>query len=56
MDATQLGQQTENHMKKHESNITDLWDNIKQDNLGTIGIREGEGEKKEIENIQRNCG
>ena len=29
MEITQPGQQTEN-MKKHESNITDLWDNIKQ--------------------------
>ena len=27
MEITQTGQQTENQMKKHESNIRDLWDN-----------------------------
>uniref|UniRef100_A0A4X1SWS6 L1 transposable element RRM domain-containing protein n=1 Tax=Sus scrofa TaxID=9823 RepID=A0A4X1SWS6_PIG len=30
MEITQTGQQTEKQMKKHESNIRDLWDNIKQ--------------------------
>ena len=29
MEITQTGQQTENQMKKHESNIRDLRDNIK---------------------------
>ena len=29
MEVTQSGQQTENQMKKHESNIRDLWDNRK---------------------------
>ena len=29
MEITQSGQQTENQMKKHESNIRDLWHNIK---------------------------
>ena len=29
-EITQLGQQTENEMKKHESNIRDIWDNIKR--------------------------
>ena len=33
MEITQSGQQTENQMKKYESNIRDLWDNIKQANL-----------------------
>ena len=28
MEITQSGQQTENQMKTHESNIRDLWDNI----------------------------
>ena len=27
MEISQTGQQTENQMKKHESNIRDLWDN-----------------------------
>ena len=42
MEITQIGQQTQNQMKKHESNIRDLWDNIKQANLHIIGIPEGE--------------
>ena len=51
MEITQTGQQTENQMKKHESNIRDLWDNIKQANLCIIGIPEGEEKEKGIENI-----
>ena len=35
-------------MKKNESNIRDLWDNIKRANLCIIGIPEGE---KGIENV-----
>ena len=49
MEITQTGQQTENQMKKHESNIT--WDNIKQVSLCIIGIPEGKEEEKGIENI-----
>ena len=49
MEITQSGQQTE--MKKHESNISDLWDNIKWANLCIIGIPEGEEKDKGIENI-----
>ena len=41
MEITQSGQQTENQMKKHESNIRDLWDNMKQVNLHIRGIPEG---------------
>ena len=41
MEITQIGQQTENQMKKHESNIRDLWDNIKQANLRIIRMPEG---------------
>ena len=47
----QSGQQTENPLKKYESNIRDLWDNIKEANLCIIGIPEGEEEEKGIENI-----
>ena len=46
MEITQPGQQTENQMKKYESNIRNLWDNIKGANLRIIGIPEGEGKKK----------
>ena len=51
MEITQSGQQIESQMKKHESNIRDLWDNIKQANLCIIGIPEGEEKDKGIENI-----
>ena len=52
MEITQSGQQTENQMKKHESNIRDPWDNIKQANLCIIiGIPEGKEKEKGIENI-----
>ena len=36
-------------MKKYETNIRDLWDNVKWANLCIIGMPEGE-EKKRIEN------
>ena len=51
MEITQSGQQTENQMKKHESNIRDPGDNIKQANLQIIGLPEGEEKEKGIENI-----
>ena len=51
MEITQSGQQTENQMKIHESNIRDLWDNIKRANLCIIGTPEGEEKEKRIENI-----
>ena len=51
MEMTQSGQQTGNQMKKHESNIRDLWDNTKQANLHIIGIPEGEEKEKGTENI-----
>ena len=38
-------------MKKHESNIRDLWDIIKWANLHIIGISEREDNEKGIENI-----
>ena len=51
IENTQSGQQTENQMKKHESNIRDLWDNIKQANIRTIGVPEGEEKEKGIKNV-----
>ena len=38
-------------MKKNVSNIRDLWDDIKQTNLCTIGIPEGKEKEKAIENV-----
>ena len=51
MEITQSGQWTENQMQKCESNIRDLWDNIKWANLCIIEIPEGEEKEKGIENI-----
>ena len=51
MEITQSGQQTENQIIKQESNITDLWDNIKWANLCIIGIPEGVEKDKGMENI-----
>ena len=51
MSIAQSGQQTENQMRKHESNIRDPWDNIKKANLWIIGIPEGKEKYKGIENI-----
>ena len=45
MEITQLGQQTENQMKKRESNIRIIWENIKQKSLHIIGIPEEEKKK-----------
>ena len=51
MEITQSGQQTENQMKKHESNIRDLWGNTMLANLHITGIPEGEEKEKGIENM-----
>ena len=47
MEINQLGQQTENQMKKRESNIRIIWENIKQKSLHIIGIPEEEKKKNE---------
>ena len=51
MEITQSGQQMENQMKNRESNVRDLWDNIKWGQ--SMYNRESEREEKEkgIENI-----
>ena len=45
-----MGQQTKPN-EKHESNIRDLWENIKQADICIIGIPEAEEKEKGIENI-----
>ena len=50
------GQQTENQIKKHESNIRHLLDNIKRANLSITGIPEGEEKEKGIENTFQKYG
>ena len=51
MEITQSGQQMENQMKNRESNVRDLWDDIKWGQ--SMYNRESEREEKEkgIENI-----
>jgi len=51
MEITQSGWQTENQIKKHESNIRYLWDNIKWANLCIIDIPEGDEKGIYFENI-----
>ena len=46
MEYTQSAQQKEKQIKKHESDIRDIWDNIKWANLHIIGIPEGGKKKK----------
>lgn len=50
MESTQSEEQTELQMEKYiyKSNIQDPWDNMKRDNLHTIGIQEGEEEKRRL--------
>ena len=51
MEITQSEQQIERQMKKNESNVQDLWDNIKCANLHIVGVPEGEETENEIENV-----
>ena len=51
IEITQSGKERENQMRKHESNIRELWDNTKQTNLHIIRIPEGGEKEKGIENI-----
>ena len=51
IEITHSGQQTENQMKQHESNVRGLWDNINRASLYIIGIPEGEEKVKGVENI-----
>ena len=51
MEITQSEQQTERQRKKNESNIQDLWGNIKCVTLCLIGVPEGDKKEKEIENV-----
>ena len=53
IEITQTGRQTENQMKKYESNIRDIWENMKQ-TICIIEIPEGEEKEKRIENVFEN--
>ena len=49
MEITQSWRQTENQTKKHESNIRDLWGNVKPANLCLIWIPEEKGSENTFE-------
>ena len=51
MEITQSSQQTENQIKKLESNMRGLWGKIKRGNLRIRGIPEGVEKDKGMENI-----
>ncbi|KAK1327336.1 hypothetical protein QTO34_019202 [Cnephaeus nilssonii] len=48
---TQTQQQLERRLKKQEESLRELWDNTKRNNIRIIGIKEGEEEKQEIQNM-----
>ena len=48
MEIAQSGHQAEKQMKKHESNIRDLWDDIKWANLGIKEIPKGEEKENRL--------
>ena len=51
MAIIQSEQQKEKQIFKNESNLRDLWDNIKHINFRIIGVPEGEKRKKRIKNV-----
>ena len=56
MEITQSGQQTEHQMKKYESNIRDLWDNIKQANSQYTHNRDSRRKRKRKGDWKYICG
>ena len=48
---TQAEQQKEKTIKKNEESLRNLWDNMKHNNIHTMGIPEGEESKKGIKNL-----
>ena len=43
---TAMEQNKEKRMKRNEDTLRDLWDNIKHNNIGIIGVPEGEERQK----------
>ena len=43
---TAMEQNKEKRMKRNEDTLRDLWDNIKHNNIGIIGVPEGEEREK----------
>ena len=51
VEFTAVEQNKEQRMKRNEDSLKDLWDNIKHNNIGIIGVPEGEEREKEPEKI-----
>ena len=51
MEITATEQNKEKRMKRTESSLRDLWDNIKRTNIWIIGVPEEEEKKKGTEKI-----
>ena len=51
LEITSKEQKTVKRMKRTEDSLSDIWDNIKHNNIRIIGVPEGEEKKKVYENI-----
>ena len=51
VEFTAAEQNKEKRMKRNEDSLRDLWDNIKRNNIGIIGVPEGEEREKGSEKI-----
>ena len=51
VEFTAAEQSKEKRMKRNENSLRDLWDNIKRNNIGIIGVPEGEEREKGPEKI-----
>ena len=51
VEITAMEQNKEKRMKRNEDSLRDLWDNIKCNNIRTIGVTEGEEREKGSEKI-----
>ena len=47
----QLEQNEETRIQKKEERLRNLWDNFKCSNIWIIGVPEGEGQQREVENL-----
>ena len=53
VEFTASQQNKEKRRKRNEDNLRDLWDNIKRNNIGIIGVAEGEERKDPRKYLKR---
>ena len=53
VEFTAAEQTKEKRMKRNEDSLRDLWDNIKRNNIGIIGVPEGEERKDQRKYLKR---